>query len=24
MDTMHDKLLLEDLWRSGRAPWKVW
>jgi glucose-1-phosphate cytidylyltransferase len=24
MDTMHDKNLLEDLWRSDKAPWKVW
>lgn len=24
MDTLRDKLLLEDLWQSGRAPWKVW
>ena len=24
MDTMRDKALLEDLWVSGRAPWKVW
>lgn len=24
MDTLRDKLLLEDLWRSGKAPWKVW
>jgi glucose-1-phosphate cytidylyltransferase len=24
MDTLRDKNLLEDLWRSGRAPWKVW
>jgi glucose-1-phosphate cytidylyltransferase len=24
MDTMHDKNLLESLWRSGSAPWKVW
>jgi glucose-1-phosphate cytidylyltransferase len=24
MDTMHDRNLLEDLWRTGRAPWKVW
>jgi glucose-1-phosphate cytidylyltransferase len=24
MDTLHDKNLLEDLWASGRAPWKVW
>jgi glucose-1-phosphate cytidylyltransferase len=24
MDTLRDKLLLEDLWKSGNAPWKVW
>jgi glucose-1-phosphate cytidylyltransferase len=24
MDTLRDKVLLEDLWNSGRAPWKVW
>ncbi len=24
MDTIRDKNLLEDLWKSGRAPWKVW
>ena len=24
MDTMHDKGLLESLWASGTAPWKVW
>jgi glucose-1-phosphate cytidylyltransferase len=24
MDTLRDKNLLEDLWQSGRAPWKVW
>lgn len=24
MDTLRDKFLLDDLWRSGRAPWKVW
>lgn len=24
MDTMRDKLHLEELWSSGRAPWKVW
>lgn len=24
MDTMRDKNLLEDLWASGKAPWKVW
>jgi glucose-1-phosphate cytidylyltransferase len=24
MDTLRDKNLLEELWRSGRGPWKVW
>lgn len=24
MDTLRDKTLLEDLWQSGKAPWKVW
>ena len=24
MDTLRDKTRLEDLWASGRAPWKVW
>lgn len=24
MDTMRDHSLLEDLWQSGKAPWKVW
>jgi glucose-1-phosphate cytidylyltransferase len=24
MDTLRDKHVLEDLWRSGDAPWKVW
>jgi glucose-1-phosphate cytidylyltransferase len=24
MDTLREKLLLEELWRSGAAPWKVW
>jgi glucose-1-phosphate cytidylyltransferase len=24
MDTLRDKLYLEDLWQSGKAPWKVW
>jgi glucose-1-phosphate cytidylyltransferase len=24
MDTLRDKNLLEDLWRSGSAPWKMW
>ncbi|MFA5839262.1 MAG: glucose-1-phosphate cytidylyltransferase [Candidatus Margulisiibacteriota bacterium] len=24
MDTYRDNLLLNDLWESGKAPWKVW
>ncbi len=24
MDTLRDKNALEELWQSGRAPWKVW
>lgn len=24
MDTLRDKLLLEELWANGKAPWKVW
>lgn len=24
MDTLHDKNLLEGLWSTGNAPWKVW
>ena len=24
MDTLRDKNHLEDLWRSGAAPWKTW
>jgi glucose-1-phosphate cytidylyltransferase len=24
MDTLRDMRLLEGLWQSGRAPWKVW
>ena len=24
MDTLREKNLLEDLWASGEAPWKVW
>ncbi len=24
MDTLRDKQKLEDLWASGRAPWKTW
>jgi glucose-1-phosphate cytidylyltransferase len=24
MDSLRDKNLLEDLWSSGKAPWKIW
>lgn len=24
MDTLRDKNQLEDLWKSGRAPWRTW
>jgi len=24
MDTLRDRTHLEELWRSGKAPWKVW
>lgn len=24
MDTLRDKMLLEELWQSGEAPWKCW
>ena len=24
MDTMRDKKLLEELWNTGKAPWKIW
>jgi glucose-1-phosphate cytidylyltransferase len=24
MDTLRDKTLLEELWHSGKAPWKIW
>ncbi|BBB66508.1 glucose-1-phosphate cytidylyltransferase [Undibacterium sp. YM2] len=24
MDTLREKNLLEDLWQSGKAPWRVW
>lgn len=24
MDTIREKTLLEELWASGKAPWKVW
>jgi glucose-1-phosphate cytidylyltransferase len=24
MDTLRDKIFLDNLWESGKAPWKVW
>jgi glucose-1-phosphate cytidylyltransferase len=24
MDTLRDKIYLEGLWNSGKAPWRVW
>jgi glucose-1-phosphate cytidylyltransferase len=24
MDTLREKMLLDQLWESGEAPWKVW
>lgn len=24
MDTLRDKVLLEELWNTGKAPWKIW
>jgi glucose-1-phosphate cytidylyltransferase len=24
MDTLRDLKYLEDLWTSGKAPWKLW
>jgi glucose-1-phosphate cytidylyltransferase len=24
MDTLRDKLLLEEIWQTGEAPWRVW
>lgn len=24
MDTLRDKVHLEDLWSTGKAPWKIW
>ena len=24
MDTLRDTVMLEELWASGKAPWKVW
>ncbi len=24
MDTQRDRMQLEELWRKGRAPWRIW
>jgi glucose-1-phosphate cytidylyltransferase len=24
MDTLREKMMLEEMWNGGRAPWKVW
>lgn len=24
MDTMRDRIYLEDLWKNNKAPWKIW
>ena len=24
MDTLRDKMYLEELWASGKTPWKIW
>jgi glucose-1-phosphate cytidylyltransferase len=24
MDTLRDKMQLEELWKENKAPWKVW
>jgi glucose-1-phosphate cytidylyltransferase len=24
MDTLRDKMRLEELWQTGKAPWKIW
>jgi glucose-1-phosphate cytidylyltransferase len=24
MDTLRDKMVLEELWQNGEAPWKIW
>lgn len=24
MDKLYDKMMLDELWNSGKAPWKVW
>ena len=24
MDTLRDKMVLEEIWQTGNAPWKIW
>jgi glucose-1-phosphate cytidylyltransferase len=24
MDTLRDKVYLQELWKEGKAPWKNW
>ena len=24
MDTLRDKIVLQELWDSNKAPWKIW
>ncbi|MCU0354727.1 MAG: glucose-1-phosphate cytidylyltransferase, partial [Cytophagales bacterium] len=24
MDTLRDKVVLEEMWNAKKAPWKVW
>ncbi len=24
MDTLRDKTYLDDMWKAGKAPWKIW
>ena len=24
MDTLRDRVMLEGLWETGKAPWRVW
>ena len=24
MDTLRDKIYLDELWLQGKAPWKIW
>ena len=24
LDTLHDKMVLNEMWLKGDAPWKVW